>query len=134
MVTLVGQVKLLNDAAARSDFKYVHDFNFYLHGLLEALNSKLNETQKQEWAATFTELQGVIDQLDASSGRKHAEATQNSMNRLSSLVSQMEKRFQEMKQADPALSRRAEIASTRRCHVAIIHTVVTPNTWPPVLI
>jgi len=128
MVTLVGQVKLLNDAAARSDFKYVHDFNFYLHGLLEALNSKLNATQKQDWAATFAELHGVIDQLDASSGRKHTEATQNSMNRLSAIVAQMEKRFQEMKQADPALSRRAETASTRRSHVAIIYAFVILNT------
>ena len=104
ILALIEQGKLLNDAAARTDFKYIHDYTYYFQSLADALASKLNASQKLEFDRLFNELKTITDQLDASSGRKHAEATQTSMTRLSAILAEMEKRFLEMKQADPALS------------------------------
>src|SRR5262245_2749974 len=47
LITLVKQGNLLNEATARSDFKYVHDYTYYFNGLADALASKLNEQQKE---------------------------------------------------------------------------------------
>src|SRR5262245_39542851 len=82
LMSLVKQGNLLNDATARSDFKYVHDYTYYFNGLADALASKLNEQQKERLGGLFTQLKSVTDQLDHASGRKHAEATQASMNQL----------------------------------------------------
>ena len=111
MRKLTLQVKLLNDAVARQDFKYVHDYTYYLHGLVDAFASKLNESEKQKVSALFDELKTLTDQLDLSSGRKHLEATQNSMNRLTAVMDQLSKEFQEMKRSDPALTRQALLNS-----------------------
>src|SRR2546423_1824479 len=107
MLKLNLQVKLLNEAVARQDFKYVHDYTYYLHGLVDAFASKLNESEKAKVSALFDELKTLTDQLDLSSGRKHLEATQNSMNRLTAAMDQLSKEFQEMKRSDPASTRQS---------------------------
>src|SRR5258706_10525209 len=108
MLKLTQQVKLLNEAVARQDFKYVHDYTYYVHGLVDAFASKLNDSEKQKVGGLFDELRNLTDQLDHSSGRKHLESTQSSMSRLEAVLNELNKEFQQMKQTDPALTRRAE--------------------------
>ena len=68
-----------------------------------------NPSERQ--LAMVDELKTLTDQLDLRSGRKHLEATQNSMNRLTAVMDQLSKEFQEMKRSDPALTRQALLNS-----------------------
>src|SRR4051794_12849774 len=80
LLTLIQQGKLLNDAAARNDFKYIHDYTYYFNGLAQSLASKLDDQQRQRLRGLFDKLSTLTDQLDHASGRKHLEATQASLN------------------------------------------------------
>jgi hypothetical protein len=66
MLKLSQQIKLLNEAVTRQDFKYIHDYTYYVHGLVDAFASKLNEAEKQKVSGLFDELKVVTDQLDHS--------------------------------------------------------------------
>jgi hypothetical protein len=97
LITLVQQGNLLNDATARSDFKYVHDYTYYFNGLAQSLASKLNDQQKERLGGFFDQLKSLTDQLDHASGRKHAEATQASMNQLLTTLKELEKQYHQLK-------------------------------------
>lgn len=100
LLTLVQQGKLLNDATARNDFKYVHDYTYYFNGLAQSFASMLNPQQKQRLESVFGELNTITEQLDHASGRKHLEATQTSMNQLLTTLKELEKQYREMKQSE----------------------------------
>ena len=98
MRTLMEQADLLKDAVARQDFKYVHDFMYYFDGLAVSLRSKLTPEQEQRVGGWFEELAGISHELDDSSGRKQAEATQANMKRLEDTLLKIE---DQLRSAEP---------------------------------
>jgi hypothetical protein len=100
LLTLIAQGKLLSEAAARNDLKYVHDYTYYFNGLAQTLSSKLNEQQKLRLRPVFDELSTITEQLDHASGRRHLEATQASLNQLQAKLKELERQYREMNPSD----------------------------------
>jgi hypothetical protein len=98
MKVLQQQGRLLNDALARQDFKYIHDYAYYFTGLTQALYSALDEENRQKFKAPLEELVKIGNALDHSAGRRHAEATTASMERLQVVLKELDKEFQTIKQ------------------------------------
>ncbi len=111
MQALVQHAGLLDDAAKRKDFKYVHDFSYYVKNLAQALYSKLDDGQKEQSKNLFTELVKVANQLDASSGRRHEENTQSGTARLREILTELEAQLRPGKKTDmgAAEQRRTEV-------------------------
>jgi hypothetical protein len=97
MQRLQEQGRLLNDALARKDFAYIHDYAYYFTGLTQALYSKLDDEEKKGLRGLFEELISLSNQLDRSAGGHHAEATQVTMQRLTAVLQQLDKQFQQLK-------------------------------------
>ena len=97
MKTLQEQGRLLNEALARQDFNYIHDYAYYFTGVAQALYSKLDNAQKEKLKAPLAELVKLGNQLDNTAGRKHAEATKATMQRLQEVLQQLDKEFQATK-------------------------------------
>ncbi len=89
-VQLRDQERLLNDALARKDFRYIHDYGYYFTGLVQALFSKLNDEQKQRLRKSFDELLNLSMQLDRSAGGRHPEATEATLQRVKVLVNEID--------------------------------------------
>jgi hypothetical protein len=75
MEALHTHARLLDDAAKRKDFKYVHDHAYYMKNLAQSLFSQMDDRQKAEAKAQMTELLKVVDRLDATSGRRQEQPT-----------------------------------------------------------
>src|SRR5262245_42166111 len=99
MRALQQEAKVLNDAFARKDFQYIHDYTYYFTGIANALFAKLNPDQKQRMRGSFDELFTLADQLDHSAGRRHAEATEATLQRLQTVLDNLDKQFHETKPA-----------------------------------
>ena len=99
MKAMQDQGRLLNDALARQDFQYIHDYAYYFNGLTQALYSRLDDANRQKFKAPLEELVKLGNQLDHSAGRKHAEATTASMQRLQEILKELDKEFQTFKQS-----------------------------------
>ena len=91
--TIMVQGSLLNDAAKRKDFLFIHDNMYYLQSLTKALQSKLDAGEKERLGNLFEELAKVTNELDHSAGRRHEEATQASMQRLQEVLKNLETQF-----------------------------------------
>lgn len=100
MLRLKEQSQLFNEAAGRKDFKYIHDYTYYFTGLAQALYGKLNDAQKERLRGSFDELLNLSNQLDHASGRRHAEATEASMQRIQLVLEEMDQQFREKKAGD----------------------------------
>src|SRR5436309_220078 len=82
MQRLQEQGRLLNDALARKDFAYIHDYAYYFNGLTQALFSKLDDEEKVRLRGPLDELSTISSQLDRAAGGHHAEATEATLQRL----------------------------------------------------
>jgi hypothetical protein len=98
MLRLQEQGRLLNDALVRKDFGYIHDYAYYFTGLAQAFFSKLNDDQRQRLRASLDQLVTLSQQLDNSAGRRHAEATEATMQRLQTVLKEIDQQFRETKQ------------------------------------
>jgi len=92
------QTKLFNDALLRKDFGYIHDYAYYFNGLVLAMHARLDEAQKQRLRGSLEELGRLTNELDHSAGRRHAEATTVTMQRLQVILGEMGKQFREKQQ------------------------------------
>jgi hypothetical protein len=110
MMTLLYEAKMLNQAGTRNDFDYIEDHSYYFGACLDALAKQLKESQKRQLERSFSELKGLSDILYRSAGSHHAEATQDGLARLAIALKELEKQFQQMKEADPELRRRPQSA------------------------
>lgn len=113
LLALVYEAKQMGEAATRSDLDYVHGHIDYFGACLEVFASSLNERQKQQVQSPLSELKGLSDKLDRSASKHQAEATRDGMARLMTVLNQLEREFDQMKQADPGLSRRPPPAAQR---------------------
>ena len=95
---LQQQGRLLNDALARKDFAYIHDYAYYFTGLAQALFTKLNDEQKQRLRPAVEQLVSLSQQLDNSAGRRHAEATEATLQRLQAVLKDVDQQLQGTKQ------------------------------------
>jgi len=85
----------LHDALARKDFGYIHDYAYYFNGLTKALNSTLDADGKEKFRSSLEELNNLANELDHSAGRRHAEATEASIQRLQAIVKDLDKQIRE---------------------------------------
>jgi hypothetical protein len=92
------QVKLFNDALLRKDFAYIHDYAYYFNGMILAMHSQLDGAQKQRLRGSLEELSKLTNELDHSAGRRHAEATTATMQRLQVILGELGKQFREKQQ------------------------------------
>jgi hypothetical protein len=89
------QVKLFNDALLRKDFAYIHDYAYYFNGMIPAMHSRLDDAQKQRLRGSLEELSKLTNELDHSAGRRHAEATTATMQRVQVILGEMAKEIRE---------------------------------------
>ena len=85
------QTKLFNDALLRKDFGYIHDYAYYFNGMIVAIHSLLDDTQKQRLRGSLEELGKLTNELDHSAGRRHAEATTATMQRVQIVLGEIAK-------------------------------------------
>jgi len=97
MQALQIQGKLLNDALARKDFAYIHDYAYYFNGLTQAMFTKLDDTQKSRLRGSLQELSNLSSQLDRAAGGHHEEATEATLQKLSAELKELDKQFKEVK-------------------------------------
>src|SRR5262245_54970015 len=71
---IMVQGNLLQEAAQRKDFQFIHDNMYYLQTLTKALQAKLDAGQQERLRSLFDELNKVTNELDHSAGRRHEEA------------------------------------------------------------
>jgi hypothetical protein len=90
MHQLLEHVNLLEEAAQRQDFKYVHDFAYYVKSLAQALYSNLDDAQKEQAEGPLVELLEVANRLDVTSGRRQEEATLAGTRRLQEIVKELD--------------------------------------------
>jgi DNA polymerase/3'-5' exonuclease PolX len=90
MHQLLQHVNLLEEAAQRQDFKYVHDFAYYIKSLAQALYSNLDDAQKEQAEGPLVELLEVANRLDVTSGRRQEEATLAGTRRLQEIVKELD--------------------------------------------
>lgn len=90
MDQIIQHVGLLEDAARRKDFKYVHDYAYYVKNLAQALYSHLDDEQKAQAKQPLADILKVVNQLDAASGRKHEEATLAGTQRLQEILKDLD--------------------------------------------
>ena len=97
LLRLQDQARLFQEAYARKDYNYLHDWGYYFSGVLQAFNTTLNDSQRQRLRGTLDELARVSSQLDAASGRTHAGATEATVQRIQTLLQELEKQYRETK-------------------------------------
>src|SRR5438105_12795555 len=93
MQALQQQGRLLNDALGRKDFAYIHDYAYYFNGLTQALFSKLDDAQKSQLRGSLQELSDLSSQLDRAAGGHHAEATEATLQKLTTELKELDKQF-----------------------------------------
>ena len=90
---IMDQGVLLSDSVKRKDFAKVDEQAYFLHGLTQALYSRLDAEQKQNLKAGLDEVARVAEELDHSAGRRHEEATEASMQKLQAALKEFETQF-----------------------------------------
>ena len=97
LLRLQDQARLFQEAYARKDYTYLHDWGYYFSGVLRAFPSTLDSAQKLRLRGTLDELARVSSQLDAASGRNHSGATEATVQRIQALLQELEKQYRETK-------------------------------------
>jgi len=97
LLRLKDQARLFQEAYARNDYAYLHDWGFYFRGAVQAFASTLNYEQKQRLRGTLDELARVGSQLDSASGRAHSGATEATVQRIQALMEELDKKYHETK-------------------------------------
>lgn len=90
MQTLLEQGKLLEEALARQDYNYLHDYGYFVVSLAQALYAKLDEQHKGEMAKPVDQLMVLAKQLDRAAGGHRAEATAATVQNLVTLLKDMD--------------------------------------------
>ena len=93
MHAMQQQGQLLNDALARKDFAYIHDYAYYFNGLTQTLFNKLDDAQKAQLRGTLGQLSTLSSQLDRAAGGHHPEATEATLQRLTAELKELDKQF-----------------------------------------
>ena len=91
------QSRLFDDALARKDFAYIHDFGSYFIRMIQALDFELNETQKQQTRSQLSELIALAKQLDKAGGGRHPEATQATLQSIKGVLQDIDKQLRDAK-------------------------------------
>lgn len=99
MEALVVHSNMLTEAAKRKDYRYVHDYAFYLKKLVQALYSKIELDQQEQIKNLCGEIVRVSDQLDASSARKLEEPIVAGTQRLQEIMKEIEVKLKNPKQS-----------------------------------
>ena len=97
MLVLQKQGALLNDALARQDYPYLHDYGFYFSGLLQALFTKLDESEKQRLRPQLDELVALAKQLDRVAGVHHAEAAEVTVKRIGEVLKDLDQQYRQVR-------------------------------------
>jgi len=97
LLKLEEQGRLLNDALVRKDYAYIHDYGYYFGGLTQAFFTKLDDSEKARLRGSLDELSTLASQLDRAAGGRHPEATEASVQRLQTLLKELDKQFREVK-------------------------------------
>ncbi len=97
MLALQQQGKLLNDALARQDFAYLHDYGYYFTGVLQAFFTKLEDGEKQRLRAPLDELVTLGKQLDRAGGGRHAEAAEVTVKRIVEVLKDLDQQYHQVK-------------------------------------
>lgn len=95
LLELQEQERRFQDAYTRKDYRYLHDWGYYFNGVLQAFYSQLDATQRQRLRGTFDELTRVTSQLDFASGGGRAAATEATVQRIQSLLQELERQYRE---------------------------------------
>ena len=97
LLRLNDQAQLLNEALARKDYQYIHDYGSYFTSLAQALFSRLNNQQKQRLSGALEDLIDLSGQLDRAAGGGHPAATDATVQHLQAVLKDIEKQFREIK-------------------------------------
>ncbi|MEW6160765.1 MAG: hypothetical protein AB1813_25330 [Verrucomicrobiota bacterium] len=89
---------LLEEALGKSDFQFIHDYMFYLQGLLSALEPKLEGAQKERLDPVLKELIRLSHDLDATAGRRDEAATRTLLTRLFDHLKTLQNEFPRKKE------------------------------------
>jgi hypothetical protein len=94
---LVNQIMALNgylqEGVKQKDYSYVDNRAYYLHGVVKALEEKLDAEKKQQLGGLCKEIMLAAEELDHAAGRKHEVATISSMAKLDGLLQNLNKQF-----------------------------------------
>jgi hypothetical protein len=94
---LVVQIMALNgvlqEGVKAKDYSYVDDRAYYLQGVVQALEGKLDPGKKQQLSGLCVEIRRVAEELDHAAGRKHDVATTSSMAKLDGLLQDLNKQY-----------------------------------------
>lgn len=93
MQAIADQGALLREGVRAKDYNYVDDRAFYLQGLAKALRDKLDPERKQRLTPLFNEVIRVAEELDHAAGRRHEPATVAMMEKLDSLLKELQAQF-----------------------------------------
>lgn len=97
LVQLMDQGRLLNEALARQDYTYLHDFGFRFKSLVQAFLGKLEEDQRQQMKEHLLQLLNIAGELDRASGGHRADATAATVQKLVAGLQETERLFRETK-------------------------------------
>lgn len=97
LAQLVDQGRLLNEALARQDYGYLHDFGFRFKSLAQAFLGKLEETQREQMKNQVLQLLSIAGELDRAAGGNRAEATAATVQKLVAALQETERLYRETK-------------------------------------
>ena len=100
LAAMMQQSKLLDEAAARNDLTYVHDYTYYFSTLTKAFASKLNVNERKRFDPFIQQFTSLTEQLDMASGRKHLEATQATLKQLRETVKELNQEYHRAKPSE----------------------------------
>ena len=99
LLELVDQARLLDEALARQDYNYLHDFGFRFKSLTQAFLGKLDEQQRPKMRTQCLELLDLASQLDRAAGGNRADATAATVQKLGEALKATERLYRETKTA-----------------------------------
>lgn len=97
MLAMRDQVKQFNDAITRQDYKYLHDYGYYLTGIIVAFNAKIDDAQRKQFEGQIKELLSLTAQLDRAGGGSKAEASAATVKRIEEALNKMDQEYQQTK-------------------------------------
>lgn len=93
MLAMKDQVVQFNGAIARQEYKYLHDYGYYLTGIIVAFNAKIDDAQRKQFEGQIKELLSLTAQLDRAAGGDKAEATAATVKRIEAAVNKLEQEY-----------------------------------------
>jgi hypothetical protein len=97
LLRLQDQSQLFNEAIARKDYQYLHDYGSYFNSLAQSLLSRLNDQQKQRLQGSVDELIVLSNQLDLAAGGHHQAATEATVQRVQAVLKNIDMQFRAIK-------------------------------------